>query len=88
MKDIPIAVINGARRGAPRSGLYAIRSIVALRVPQNAIPIRRLSRTTGIHFDAASWSWSEKVWTVSVAAIIAPSMNTSPWAKLISSRIP
>ena len=37
MNDIPIAVISGASRGAPRSGRYAIRSIVALISPQAAI---------------------------------------------------
>ena len=31
MNDMPIAVISGARRGAWRSGLYATRSIVALK---------------------------------------------------------
>ncbi len=37
MNDIPIAVISGASRGAPRNGRYATRSIVALSTPQAAI---------------------------------------------------
>src|SRR5881397_774398 len=37
MNDIPIAVINGASRGAFRSGRYATRSIDAFRRPQNAM---------------------------------------------------
>src|SRR5262252_3659106 len=37
MNDIPTAVINGARRGWWRSGLYAIRSIVMLSTPVMAI---------------------------------------------------
>ena len=37
MNDMPIAVMSGARRGACRSGLYATRSIVALKIANTTI---------------------------------------------------
>jgi hypothetical protein len=59
-----------------------------LSVPQNSIPTTSASSATGIQVVAASLSCRLKIETVKVAAIIAPSMKTSPWAKLISSRMP
>src|SRR2546429_246214 len=47
MKDIPIAVMSGARRGAPRRGRYAMNSIVAFRMPQKSIPITSATSPTG-----------------------------------------
>ena len=41
MKDMPIAEIRGARRGALRRRLYASRSIVALRTAQTTIAITK-----------------------------------------------
>ncbi len=48
MNDIPIAVISGTSRGALRSGLYATRSIEALRRAQPAIAITSATRIAGI----------------------------------------
>ena len=50
MNDIPIAVINGASRGAPRSGRYATRSTVALIRPHATIATsseQTIARTSG-----------------------------------------
>ncbi len=85
--DIPMAVISGARRGALRSGRYATRSIATLIPPMTSI-------TTG-----NTTSKARRLMTVKVPSVIAnnprrvvpmyaPSVNTSPWAKLISSMMP
>ena len=47
MKDMAIAVISGTSRGAPRRGLYAIRSTVVLIRPQLAIVIAPAARMAG-----------------------------------------
>ena len=47
MNDTPIAVISGTRRGAPRSGLYATRSIVALSKPHPTIATASATRIAG-----------------------------------------
>ncbi len=88
MNDIPIAVINGASRGAPRSGRYATSSIDALSVPQKAIAITKTPKTDS-QTTIPRWpSVSPKRPPARVAESSPPSMKTSPWAKLINSRIP
>ena len=88
MNDIPIAVISGASRGAPRNGLYATNSIVAFSTPQMTIAATSVTRIAGTSepIDALVLEAEDEV--MNVAEIIPPSMNTSPCAKLISSRMP
>ena len=86
--ETPIAVISGTSRGAPRNGLYATRSIVAFRSAQPIIAAASATRTTGMSVESAGFDPRSNTWIAKVAAIIPPIMNTSPWAKLISSRIP
>ncbi len=85
-----MADTSGASFGAVRSGLYTRRSIVTLTVAQN-------SGTTANNSAMPSQSClgsaqSQRSLPVSsptsVRARNEPSMNTSPWAKLISSMIP
>ena len=83
---MPIAVISGASRGACRSRRYATSSIVVFRTAQNAITITSISRIIGQRKRPDSPA-RPKLETM-VATSIPPSMNTSPWAKLISSRMP
>ena len=86
MNDMPIAVISGASRGALRRRRYATSSIVVLRTAQNAITITSIRRIID-HRKSPESPASPKLETI-VATSIPPSMNTSPWAKLISSRMP
>jgi hypothetical protein len=87
MNDMPMAVISGASRGALRSGLYAILSTVTLMRPQPSIATTSATRMAGSTEPNDELSVSPNS-PISTAAIIAPSMNTSPCAKLISSRMP
>ena len=87
MKLTPIAVISGARRGALRNGLYAMRSIDALSSPHASIVSTRVASAIGIV--TAPWPWCRlKKCVLIVIVNMPPSMNTSPCAKLISSRMP
>src|SRR5439155_8741595 len=52
MKATPTAVINGTRRGAPRNGLYATRSIVAFRTAQPVTAAASATRITGMSFES------------------------------------
>ena len=88
MNDTPIAVISGTRRGAPRNGLYATRSIVVLSRPHPIIATASEMRITGGATTSTGASSRSKTWITNVAVIIPPIMNTSPWAKLMSSRMP
>ena len=89
MNDMPTAVISGASRGAFRSGLYATRSIVALMNANSGIVTASVTsepdddqRSTPV---SAS---SPKTEMIIVLATSPESANTSPWAKLISWRMP
>ena len=84
---MPMAVIRGASRGAFRNGLYAMRSTVTLIRPQPSIATARATRIAGSTEPNDELSVSPNS-PMSTAAIIAPSMKTSPCAKLISSRMP
>ena len=88
MNDIPTAVISGARRGAPRKGRYATNSMLALIRPQATMATASdpSSATTSAPVD--EWALSPNTVMSIVAEIIPPSMNRSPCAKLINSRIP
>ena len=88
MNDTPIAVISGTRRGARRSGLYATRSIVAFSNAQPTIARSSATRIAGTRVPSAGSSCRLNMLIATVAATIPPIMNTSPWAKLISSRMP
>ena len=88
MNDIPIAVISGASRGACRSGRYATRSIPVLRAAQNAIAQRSVTSSAGIRVESEFESSSPNHPTATENVTHEPSMNTSPLAKLISSRMP
>ena len=84
---MPMAVINGAKRGAFRNGLYAMRSTVTLIRPQPIMATASETRIAGSTDPNEELSVSENS-PISTAAIIAPSMKTSPCAKLINSRMP
>jgi hypothetical protein len=88
MNETPIAVISGTRRGARRSGLYATRSMVALRRAHPAMANKSATKIAGMRVPRAGSSCRLNMLNATVAAIIPPIMNTSPWAKLISSRMP
>ena len=62
--------------------------MATLSAPQNAIAASRASRTNGTvtYQDWVPFRPSQPLATVIVT--IVPSMNTSPWAKLISSMMP
>ena len=88
MNATPTAVISGTRRGAPRNGLYATRSIVVLSRPHPIIATASEMRITGSSDDIDGCELRSKTWITKVAVIIPPIMKTSPWAKLMSSRMP
>ena len=52
-----MAVIRGTSRGAPRNGLYAIRSTVTLMIPQPTMAIPRTASTAGQMCVAESPAW-------------------------------
>ncbi len=88
MNDMPIAVISGARRGAWRSGLYATRSIVALKTEKTTITTTNVRRSPPTMTGTLESVSSPSTDTMIVLAKRPDSANTSPWAKLISCRIP
>jgi hypothetical protein len=95
MKDIPIAVMRTASRGAFRRGLYATRSIPTFRRPQATIATKRATRTPRILKGTPELlvmgeksSRPKIVPDRTVRPTKEPIMKLSPWAKLISSIIP
>ena len=85
---MPTAVIRTDSRGAFRSRRYATNSIPALMPAPNTIAIRNVRArppTTPIAEVAAVRPRSEVMIVVAKSPLSA---NTSPWAKLISWRIP
>jgi hypothetical protein len=88
MNDIPTAVISTARRGAERSRRYATRSIVVLTSAPKAIAIRKVAKRPAMMTNTADCSSRWKMLTIQVLAKRPLSAKTSPWAKLISCRIP
>ena len=54
VKDAPIEVINGIRRGAPRSGRYAMRSMITATDVDVIIEARRTMRRDTIGLDVQS----------------------------------
>ena len=88
MKDTPTAVINGASRGAWRSGLYAMRSIEALTNANTGIVIASVSSSPPMTASTAVSASRPRTETMIVLATRPDSAKTSPWAKLISCRMP
>jgi hypothetical protein len=95
MKDIPIAVMRTASRGAFRRGLYATRSIPTFRRPQANIATKRAIKTPRILKNVpdppviGEKSPRPKIVPErTVRPTKEPIMKLSPWAKLISSMIP
>ena len=88
MNETPTAVINGARRGALRSGLYAIRSMLPLITPNIGIVINKVTASPTMMKMTLDPSSSPSTRVITVLATRPESANTSPWAKLISCRIP
>ena len=88
MNDMPIAVISGARRGAWRSGLYATRSIVALKIAKTVITTTNVRSSPPMITGTLESVSRPSTETMTVLAKRPDSANTSPWAKLISCRIP
>ena len=84
---MPIAVMSGASLGALRSGRYATRSIMTLSEPLASIDtarkptIERMIRPVPV-------SASTPAVAQRPTATNEPIMNTSPWAKLMSSMMP
>jgi hypothetical protein len=88
MNDMPTAVINTDKRGAFRKRRYARNSIEALTVAPKAAAITNVAArppTIASVDDAAS---RLKIETMNVLETRPLSAKTSPWAKLISCRIP
>jgi hypothetical protein len=88
MNDMPTAVIRTARRGADRSLRYATRSTLAFTAAPNAIAIRKVAPRPRTIAPALLVSLRLKVETISELATRPVSAKMSPWAKLISCRIP
>jgi hypothetical protein len=81
--ETPSALISGDRRPAWRSGRYATRSIETPRAATRVMHSRKTAMSTGIAMARERGS------VIAIPAsmntpIIAPSMNRSPWAKLMS----
>ena len=57
-------------------------------VAQIAMTMKRVATAAGRSVDIEGLSWTWKMFAMNQYEIIAPSMKTSPCAKLISSRIP
>src|SRR5262249_30833433 len=70
MNETPIAVIRGTSRGAPRNGLYATRSIVALRSAQPIMAAASEMRMTGMSVESAGFDPRSNTWITNVAVII------------------
>ena len=83
---MPIAVINGASFGAWRNGRYAMRSTATLIEPQKAI-VATITATSTSHAENEE-SVTPSHWFSRCMPNTEPSMNRSPWAKLISSMMP
>ena len=85
-KETPSALISGAIRGALRSGRYAKRSIATPRSAQPAIAasVIRISSSQVGTFGSVEPPSS----CSAPKPMNEPTMNTSPWAKLRSFRIP
>ena len=62
--------------------------MVALSKAQPAIAMSSATRIAGTRVPRLASSCRLNMLIATVAAIIPPIMNTSPWAKLISSRMP
>ncbi len=88
MNDTPTAVISGARRGALRSGLYAIRSIDALIMANIGIVTASVSSSPPTITTRLASVSRPSTETINVLATRPDSAKTSPCAKLISWRIP
>ncbi len=94
-KLIPIAEISGASFGECRSGRYASRSMATFSPAVIAIVIARVATIWATIATGDSPAASVKmpsppdaVGASSPNAMTDPIMNTSPWAKLISSMMP
>jgi hypothetical protein len=83
MIDTPIAVMSGARRGAPRSGRYASRSMAYPTSMQTgtAQPVPMSTTLSAGRPEGASA-------LITVKATMAPIITTSPCAKLMSWMMP
>ena len=79
---MPIAVISGARRGALRSGRYATFSIVKFSSEQTTIAASRLTISSSQPGIVPARP------TATVQLVSAPTISTSPWAKLIRLMMP
>ncbi|HET8811704.1 MAG TPA: hypothetical protein VFM67_03835 [Gaiella sp.] len=88
MNDIPTAVIKGVSRGACRSGRYATRSIVALTTANSGMVIASVSTIPPTTARLLESPVSPRTERSTVLATSPDSEKTSPWAKLISWRIP
>ena len=84
---MPTAVMSGASLGALRSGLYATRSIITFKLPVATIATISVTNRPSARPRVPVASVSPSV-PYSPKDTNEPIMNTSPWAKLISSMIP
>ena len=85
--ETPIADTSGANFGARRSGLYTTRSTDQFNAAQNAAAKGKIANSPSAtdHPDVAD---SNPNHSIKVSANIEPSMNKSPWAKLIKPIMP
>ena len=88
MNDIPTAVISGVSRGALRSGRYATRSMAALNSANTGIVIASVRMIPPMTTRLLELASRPSTVRSTVLATSPESENTSPWAKLISCRIP
>ncbi len=79
MIEMPIAVISGASRGAPRSGRYAMRSMVKPTAMQTGT-----AQSTPANTITSGGSAVPARAAITESETMAPTITTSPWAKLIS----
>ena len=85
---MPTAVIRGVSLGAWRNGRYATRSIVALTTAKSGIVIASVTMIPPTTARLLELPSSPSTVRSIVLATSPESEKTSPWAKLISCRIP
>ena len=88
MNEKPTAVISGASLGALRRGRYATRSIIVLSVPQRDHREHERQQQAEEQPGAAGRGRQPERAEEPERRRSVPIMNTSPWAKLISSMMP
>ena len=84
--EMPIDVMSGMRRGDPRKGRYATRSITTAVRVETMIATRTMNSSEATKL--LSQAPASNNLLLVIMPVIAPTMNTSPWAKLMNPSTP